>query len=40
VALLWVQEGAGRLVEHGPVRQIFDHSKHELTAAYIAGIRG
>jgi phosphate transport system ATP-binding protein len=40
VALLWVQDGAGRLVEHGPVGQIFDHPRHELTAAYIAGIRG
>jgi phosphate transport system ATP-binding protein len=40
VAVLWVQEGAGRLVEYGPVEQVFDHPQHELTAAYIAGIRG
>jgi phosphate transport system ATP-binding protein len=40
VALLWVQDGAGRLVEFGTAEQIFDHPRHELTAAYIAGIRG
>jgi phosphate transport system ATP-binding protein len=40
VALLWVQDGAGRLVEYGPVGQVFDRPKHDLTAAYIAGIRG
>ena len=40
VALFWVQDGAGRLIETGPVRQIFESPKDPLTAAYINGVRG
>jgi phosphate transport system ATP-binding protein len=40
VALFWVQDGAGRLVEHGPVGQIFEAPREELTAGYVSGIRG
>jgi phosphate transport system ATP-binding protein len=40
VALFWVIEGCGMLVEHGPTEQIFGAPSHELTAAYVKGIRG
>lgn len=40
VALFWVQDGAGRLVEKGSTRQIFEKPKHQLTRAYVAGLRG
>jgi phosphate transport system ATP-binding protein len=39
-ALFWVQEGAGKLVEHGPVRQVFEEPRQRLTADYITGMRG
>ncbi len=39
-ALFWVRDGVGRLIEHGPAAQLFDHPRHELTAAYINGVRG
>ena len=39
-ALFWKQEEAGRLVEHGAVRQIFETPTQELTAAYVRGRRG
>ncbi len=40
VALFWVQDGVGHLIEHGATAQLFDHPRHELTAAYIHGVRG
>lgn len=40
VALFWVQEEAGRLVESGPTAQIFESPQEELTAAYVHGIKG
>lgn len=40
VAFFWVQDGAGRLVEQGPTQQIFEQPEHELTRAYIGGMRG
>jgi phosphate transport system ATP-binding protein len=40
VALFWMQNGAGRLIEFGPCQQIFEAPEHELTAAYVNGIRG
>lgn len=40
VALFWVQNGAGRLVEAGPARQLFEAPRDALTAAYVNGIRG
>lgn len=39
-ALFWVQEGVGRLVEHGATPQIFEAPQADLTAAYVGGIRG
>lgn len=40
VGFFWVHEGAGRLIEFGSSQQIFEAPAHELTAAYIAGVRG
>lgn len=39
-ALFWVQEGAGRLVESGPARQIFEAPQQRVTADYVTGVRG
>jgi len=36
----WVKEQAGCLIEFGQCKQIFDSPTHELTAAYVNGIRG
>jgi phosphate transport system ATP-binding protein len=40
VALFWVQDGAGQLIEDGPCDQIFGAPRESLTTAYINGIRG
>ena len=40
VALFWVQEGVGQLIEVGSVSQLFDTPQHPLTAAYVTGARG
>jgi len=40
VALFWVQDGVGRLVEYSGAKQIFESPEQEVTAAYINGIRG
>ncbi|NES89920.1 phosphate ABC transporter ATP-binding protein [Okeania sp. SIO2B9] len=40
VALFWVQSGCGRLIEFGPVEQIFQNPQHSITAEYINGQRG
>jgi phosphate transport system ATP-binding protein len=40
VAVFWIENGAGRLIECGATRQVFEQPTHELTAAYVAGIRG
>lgn len=39
-AFFWMKDHAGRLVEFGHCRQIFESPAHELTAAYINGARG
>ena len=39
-ALFWHHDGAGRLVEHGAVQQLFEAPAQELTAAYVRGRRG
>lgn len=39
-AFFWIKDRAGRLVEFGHCRQIFESPAHELTAAYINGARG
>jgi len=40
VAVLWVQNGAGRLIEHGTVAEVFESPRDPLTAAYVSGLRG
>ncbi len=39
-AFFWIKGNAGRLVEFGHCRQIFEAPTHELTTAYINGARG
>lgn len=39
-AFFWVQERAGKLVEFDHCRKLFEAPKHELTAAYVSGLRG
>ncbi|MFO0698360.1 MAG: phosphate ABC transporter ATP-binding protein [Nitrospira sp.] len=39
-ALFWVQNGAGRLIEVGPAKQLFEEPRDPLTAAYVSGMRG
>jgi phosphate transport system ATP-binding protein len=39
-ALFWVQNGAGRLIETGTAKQIFEEPRDPLTAAYVNGMRG
>lgn len=40
VALFWVQDGAGRLIESGLTEQVFEAPQDELTRAYVSGLRG
>lgn len=40
VAFFWVQDGVGRLIEYGSVKDIFEAPQEALTAAYVNGIRG
>ena len=39
-ALFWVQQGAGRLIEAGTAKQLFEEPRDPLTAAYVSGMRG
>jgi len=39
-AFFWVRDRAGTLVEFGQCRKLFEAPKHELTAAYVSGMRG
>lgn len=39
-AVLWVQNGAGHLIEAGTAKQIFEDPCKPLTAAYVNGMRG
>jgi phosphate transport system ATP-binding protein len=40
LAIFWVFDGVGRLVEAGPASQVFEKPAHEVSAMYIAGVRG
>ncbi len=40
VGIFWNQHHTGELIEFGPTQQIFENPQHELTTAYINGIRG
>ncbi len=37
LAFFWFEEGAGRLIEQGPAKQVFNKPTHPLTAAYVHG---
>jgi phosphate transport system ATP-binding protein len=39
-AFFWIQNGAGRLIEAGSAKQIFEKPRDPLTAAYVNGMRG
>jgi phosphate transport system ATP-binding protein len=39
-ALFWIQNGAGRLIETGTAKQLFEEPRDPLTAAYVSGMRG
>lgn len=40
MALFWLQNGSGRLIEFGTTEQVFEAPQHPLTKAYIQGDRG
>lgn len=40
VALFWLQDGAGTLIEMGSVDRMFNSPQHPLTQAYISGRKG
>lgn len=40
MAVFWIQDGSGQLIECGTVNQIFEDPKHDLTRAYVSGQRG
>ncbi|MEZ4470941.1 MAG: ATP-binding cassette domain-containing protein [bacterium] len=40
VAVFWVRDGVGRLVEAGPTSAIFEDPQDPDTAAYVRGVRG
>ena len=40
VALFWVQDNVGQLIESGTMTQMFESPQHSLTQAYISGRRG
>jgi len=40
IAMFWVVDGAGTLIEHGSIAEVFDSPRHEITAAYLRGARG
>jgi phosphate transport system ATP-binding protein len=39
-AFFWVKDRAGTLIEFGHCRRIFEAPQHDLTAAYVNGMRG
>ena len=40
VAMFWVNDGAGTLIESGTVSDLFESPESEITAAYVRGDRG
>ena len=40
IAMFWVVDGVGQLIEVGSASQIFSSPQHELTAAFVNGRRG
>jgi len=40
VALFWLRDGAGTIIERGAADAVFNAPRHQTTADYIAGVRG
>ena len=40
MGIFWTHKQTGQLIEFGPTQQIFTNPQHELSAAYINGVRG
>ncbi len=40
VAVFWLRDGAGEIIEHGPAEQVFTAPADPVAAAYLAGTRG
>jgi phosphate transport system ATP-binding protein len=40
VAVFWVVESCGEVIEVGPTQKVFDSPRHPLTAAYVSGRAG
>lgn len=40
VAMFWVKDGVGTLVEHGAAAKVFEAPACDITAAYVRGARG
>lgn len=40
VAMFWLDDGAGTVIEHGPAQSVFETPANAITAAYVRGMRG
>jgi phosphate transport system ATP-binding protein len=40
VAVFWMQDGAGAMIEHGKVEEVFENPSSPWTAQYVRGLRG
>ena len=40
VAVFWLQDGAGQIVEQGATETVFNGAKNETAAAYLGGMQG
>ncbi len=40
VAVFWVRDGAGVIIEQGPAARVFDAPRDPTAAAYLAGVQG
>lgn len=40
VSFFWIEDGCGSLIEQGPAESLFSDPQHELTRAYLSGVRG
>lgn len=40
VAMFWIRDGAGEIIEQGPAESVFANPAHPVTSAYLAGEKG
>jgi phosphate transport system ATP-binding protein len=40
IAVFWLRDGAGVIIEHGPTESLFTNPKHPTAAAYLNGTQG